>query len=70
MDIMQVFYQLVFFSPAYVAVACIVVFMFLKFASFSGGFFRFSVTVLGWGLIVGVVALRLGSSDQLFIVPT
>jgi hypothetical protein len=52
MDILQ----LVFFSPAYVAVACIVVFMFL----FSGGFFRFSVTVLGWGLIVGVVGFALG----------
>jgi hypothetical protein len=42
MDIIQVFYQLVFFSPAYVAVACIVVFIFLL----SGGFFRFFVTLL------------------------
>jgi hypothetical protein len=60
MDIIQLFYQLVFFSPAYVAVACIVVFVFLKFTSFPGGFFRFCVTFFGWGLIVGVIGFALG----------
>ena len=55
MDIVQVF-----FSPAYFAAACIVVFAYLRFASFRAGFFGFVRTLLGWGAIVGVVGFALG----------
>ena len=54
-DILQVF-----FSPAYIAAVCIVVFTYLRFASFRPGFFGFLRTVLGWGVVVGVVGFALG----------
>jgi hypothetical protein len=54
-DIVQVF-----LSPGYIAAICIVVFAYLRFASFRAGFFGFLRTLLGWGLIIGLVGFALG----------
>jgi hypothetical protein len=59
MYIIQVLYQLLF-SPVYIAAACIVVFAYLRFASFRAGFFGFLRTLIGWGAIVGVIGFALG----------